>query len=96
MDWGLAAGGAAFFEISFTTVFGEKADEVVHRCEIGGTEDETALMARSDQLRVVQLLQVEGQSRWRNAQLLAYPADRQTLRPTLDQQSEDGKPGLLG
>jgi hypothetical protein len=60
--------GRFFCHASDSVTAGLKcAPEHVHRVELRGIDDEPAILARHDEVRVGQLFQVERERRWRHA-----------------------------
>src|SRR6476661_10167732 len=58
-------------------VFAQEAEQGVHGVELRGVDQEAAFLARRDQLRVREFLQVEGQRRGRHAERFRDPAGGQ-------------------
>src|SRR5262249_52318462 len=77
-------------------VFGEEADQARHRAEVRRIDDEASVLARRHQIRVRQVLQMEGEARRGKPQLLGGFAGRHAFRPRDDEQAEDREARIMG
>ena len=77
------------------TVFGEISDKAVHRIEIRGIQDETAVLPTDQKISVRKLFQVKGQSRSWKLERFGDLANRRTIRAHFDEISKDGQSAFL-
>src|SRR5205823_3690313 len=78
-----------------TAVFGEVRNQTVHRLEIRAVVDEPALLPRTNQPGVGELLQVKRKRCGRHIEHLRDLARRETGGSLLDQKTEEREPSVL-
>src|SRR4029453_7705558 len=98
---GLACGRRALRRTCLTAtraaaVFGEIADQAVHRRNIRAIPDEPAVTLILDQAGIHEFLEVKGERRRCEFELEGDGAGRQAIASVLDQQTEDRQAGFLG
>src|SRR5947209_5276034 len=80
---------------ALTAVFGQVGDQPVHRGIVGAVIDEAPGLLGCNQIRMAQLLQMEGEGCRCDVQCLAYLPCSKSLRARLHEQTEDGETRLL-
>ncbi|CAN0625959.1 protein of unknown function [Burkholderia multivorans] len=81
--------------IAPAAVFGQKAQQTVHRRVICRIDHEATTLLHRHEIRIRQLFHVKGQRRRCNAQPLGDLTGGHPARTDLHKQSKDGQPGLL-
>jgi len=86
-----ANGGGAheFAGLPLAAMGRQVRQKFIHGREGGAVDQVTASALLGDQSGMVELFQVEGQGRWRQAQLFRESGGRHSLRPRNDQLPED-------
>jgi len=77
-------------------ILSQIANNAVHRVEIGGVPDESAILPRHDQTSARQFLEVKRQRSGRYSEPLRYLARGQSFRSVFDEKSVDRQPRFLG
>src|SRR5258706_12503246 len=95
MCWSTGRRRRARTAIGGTAVFGEKFKKPIHRREIGGVENKSAVLPRGNQMRMRQFLEMKTQGRRRQIQLRRNFAGCQPGGPLLHQQAINSEASFL-
>jgi len=80
---------------SSTAVLCQETHQVIHGREVGGINHLAAHASLRDQSRPLEVLQMEREGGWRDADALGDDAGRQPVRPLFHEHSVHGKPVLV-
>src|SRR5579859_6069218 len=92
---GNACVGSADFRPPAATILGQVGEQLVHRLEVGGVDDRTALAPGGHQAGKTELVEMKRERRRGLAQALADLARGQPGGALLHEQAEDLEAGLL-